>query len=207
MSNTPKNWRRISMQKCTVCELLNANLAEQKFCYKSIYDSRVRLLAAFFFLHLSQSLLEGVRNGILFSSIRFMYLSWLQLHAYFLFRLMKATRNKQTRTKKKRRQTTTLHTDEKRKRDTPRPSHIKMETFPFPCLRQTIWYRLTTNAKWFWQTHIKQSHTNGKIWPFFFIYSNDTLNVTRVPLYKSLCCSRLFFSCRKMCTHTHTHKK
>lgn len=170
MSNTPKNWRRISMQKCTVCELLNANLAEQKFCYKSIYDSRVRLLAAFFFLHLSQSLLEGVRNGILFSSIRFMYLSWLQLHAYFLFRLMKATRNKQTRTKKKKsddKQQRCTQT-KKEKRDTPRPSHIKMETFPFPCLRQTIWYRLTTNAKWFWQTHIKQSHTNGKIWPFFF---------------------------------------
>lgn len=33
---------------------------------------------------------------------------------------------------------------------------IKMKTFLFLCLKQTIWYRLTTNTKLFWQTHINR---------------------------------------------------
>lgn len=150
---TPKNWRRNQSAKNKMAS--KKQVGKQKFSWKSIYDSH--FLSAWVFLCVCVLglfslflilLLEGVRNCLFWALDLCIYHDYSCTLISFLDN--ESTREKNTHP--------SANNNNQKRRQTVRQKNvstiaIKMETFLFQCLKQTIWCRLTANTKCFWQAH------------------------------------------------------
>lgn len=163
---TPKNWRRIWVQNSrttTICRRLcgekKLNWSEkQKFRWKSIYDFLISFL--FFFI----SLLEGVSNSRFFSAPA---LDFVCIYHDYSCTLISVLDNESETTCEKKRWQNAKGNQHTHTNTLCHMIAIKWKLFLFLCLKQTIWYRLTANAKLFWQTHINRGAWRNEKYGFF----------------------------------------